>query len=129
MKKMIVGILNRSKALQFYDYNDILGISKGYSISRMRVAQDNWLIGKKLKDVGLQKEGTMILGIMRQGEGSEKYLIPHGDTEIQKNDLLTVYGRCAAMDCLFMRPKGDQGDMAHQKRKQQRESLINLEDD
>ncbi len=126
MKKIIVGILSRSKALQLHDYHDILAISKGYSISRIRVQPENWLIGKKLKELGIQKEGTTILAITRRVNAQEKHIIPHGETMIEEGDLLTIYGRCTAMDCLFMRPKGEKGDMAHQMRKQQRESLINL---
>jgi hypothetical protein len=127
MKRMILKILSRSKSLQLQDYYDILGISNGYSISRMRVQGDNWQVGKKLKELALQKEGTNILAITRTVKGEDSMLIPHGDTVIEEGDLLTVYGRDAAVNCLFMRPAGATGDEIHRKRIDQRDAIIQMD--
>lgn len=123
MKKIILKILNRNSQLQLQDYHDILGISNGYSIARMRVQADNWQIGKALKELAIQKEGTTILAITRKVKGEETMILPHGDTVIVKDDLLTVYGRDAAMSCLFMRASGAKGDKVHQLRVEQRDAI------
>jgi hypothetical protein len=123
MKKVILNILSRNKKLHLQDYHDILGIGKGYSISRMRVQSGNWQIGKTLKELSIQKEGTTILAITRKVHGEETMILPHSDTLIADDDLLTLYGRDDAMSCLFKRPAGDQGDEIHQHRVNQREAI------
>ncbi len=123
MKKIILKILSRNKNLQLQDYHDILGISNGYSISRMRVQSGNWQIGKTLKTLAIQKEGTTILSIMRTVKGEESRIQPHADTTIEEGDLITVYGRDAAMSCLFKRPAGVKGDEIHQHRIDQRNAI------
>ena len=109
------------------DYYDILGISNGYSISRMHVQGDNWQIGKTLKELAIQKEGTTILSITRKVKGKETMIYPHGDTVVEEGDRLTVYGRDAAMNCLFMRPAGAKGDDIHQLRVEQRDAIKQLD--
>ena len=126
MKKIILKILNRSSQLQLQDYHDILGISNGYSIARMRVQADNWQVGKALKELAIQKEGTTILAITRKVKGEETMILPHGETVIAKDDLLTVYGRDAAMSCLFMRASGAKGDEIHQLRVEQRAAITKI---
>ena len=126
MKKLIMKILNRSSKLQLQDYHDILGISNGYSISRMLVQGDNWQTGKTLKELAIQKEGTTILAITRKIKGKESMIFPHSDTMIEAGDLLTLYGRDAAMNCLFTRPGGAKGDEIHQLRVDQRDAIIQL---
>jgi uncharacterized transporter YbjL len=126
MKKLILNVLNRNKQLQLQDYYDILGISNGYSISRMRVQSDSWQAGKSLNELALQKEGTTILSVIRKKGGKETMLIPHGDTVIQESDLLTVYGRDEAVNCLYMREAGEQGDKVHSIRVKEQESIRQL---
>lgn len=123
MKKIILNLLNRSGKLQLQDYHDILGISNGYSISRMRVQGDNWQVGKPLKELAIQQEGTTILAITRNVKGKESMILPQGDTVIAEDDLLTVYGRDAAMNCLFMRPAGSKGNEIHRLRVDQRNAI------
>jgi hypothetical protein len=126
MKKFILKVLSQNKHLQLQDYYDILGISNGYSISRMRVQTDNWQVGKTLNELTLQKEGTTILSITRNNDGKESTLIPHSDTVIQEDDLLTVYGRDEAVNCLYMREGGEQGDKVHKIRVKQQEAIKQL---
>ncbi len=127
MKKWILKVLNRSQELELQDYYDILGISSGYSISRMLVQSENWQIGKTLEELGIQQEGTTILAIARRVKGKETMIFPHGDTVIEEGDRLTVYGRDAAMNCLFMRPAGTEGDEIHELRVEQRDAIKQLD--
>jgi len=127
MKKIIVKALNQSKQLKIYDYQEILGISKGYSISTMVVKSDNWLIGKQLKDLELNKEGTLMLSIHRNVADKEIFLIPSGETKFLKGDRLTLYGRNEACHCLSERPIGKAGNDAHNMRCDLDEKLKELE--
>ena len=60
MKKMIVRALKRSKALTIYDYQEILGMDKGYTISRMVIKQGLWVVGRQLRDLKLNDEGVLV---------------------------------------------------------------------
>lgn len=113
MKKAIVKALSLNRSLQLYDYYEILGIGKGYSISRMKIKSDNWASGKALKELDLNKEGTLVLSVHRWEDGEEKFIVPNGETVITAGDDLTVYGRCDGSECLVNRPRGRAGDEAH----------------
>lgn len=126
MKKIIVKALSLNKNLQLHDYYEILGISKGYSISRMKIHADNWTNGKMLKDLDLNKEGTLVLSVHRHTDGEEKFIVPNGDTQIETGDELTVYGRCSGSECLFNRPQGSEGDKAHAKQCLEADQITNI---
>jgi len=118
----VVRLFGKSITLNNLEH-DILGISSGDSISRMRVQADNWKVGKTLKELALQKEGSTILSLTRKIGGKEIMLLPDGDTVIEKDDLLTVYDRDVAMNGLFMRPAGSKGNKIHLLRVGQRETI------
>ncbi len=113
MKRVIVKALSRNRNLQLLDYYEILGIAKGYSISRLKIKPDNWAAGRALKELDLNKEGTLVLSIHRSDDNEEKFIVPNGDTVIRPGDDLTVYGRCDGSECLFSRQRGSEGDRAH----------------
>lgn len=123
MKRTTHRMLSRHANLQLQDYQEVLGINNGYSVARMRVMPENWQIGKTIEELALHKEGTTILSITRKVSGQDTIIIPHGGTKIQFNDLLTLYGREAAMNCLFMRPAGEKGDKIHQLRTDQLDAI------
>ncbi len=115
MKKTITGALKKVLSLNIHDYQELLGIGKGYTISQFTISNKNWATGHSIKELELNKEGTLILSINRNEEGEEKVIIPTGDTVLQKNDRVTIYGRGASCQCLSNRPKGEKGEKAHQK--------------
>ncbi len=127
MKKAIIKALSLNKELKLYDYQEILGISKGYSITRMSVKKDNWAVGKQLKDLGLNEEGTLILSIHRDVNGEEKFIIPAGKTQLEVGDRLTVFGKCTNSECLFHRPQGDEGNKIHKIRSEVEKKLKEVE--
>jgi len=128
MKGAIVKALSLNKSLVLHDYYEILGVAKGYSISRIKIKDDNWAIGHKLKDLNLNAEGTIILSINRTIEGEDKFLIPSGETEVLDGDQLTLYGRCAGGQCLAARPKGADGDARHNKHVEEQKRLEELQE-
>ena len=113
MKKSIVGMLRKFTTLHIHDYHELLGIGRGYSISRYVVAKNNWAVGHSIQELNLNKEGTLILSINRDETDEDKVIIPTGETVIQEGDQLTLYGRGTSCKCLANRPKGEKGEKAH----------------
>ncbi|MCF7893621.1 MAG: potassium transporter TrkA [Candidatus Omnitrophica bacterium] len=116
MKKVIEKALARYTSLSLFDYQEILGLRKGYTVSRIKVNKDNWMVGKELHQLNLHMEGILILAINRLVDGKEKFIgAPQAHTEIKKDDLLICYGRGQTSKQLSSRTKGKKGDSEHGK--------------
>ena len=117
MKKIIIRALRRSKALTVYDYQEILGMDKGYTISRLVIKQDLWVVGRKLRELKLNDEGVLILSINRRVNNEEKFIgAPNGETVLIEKDVLTSYGPATVCHCISRRPSGDEGEQIHNMR-------------
>lgn len=93
MKRLITKMLRKWTHLKIYDYEQLLGLSQGYSISRVAVAHNSCFRDKKLSDLK-PEEGILVLSIYRKVEGRETYIgAPHGDTVIHAGDVLICYSR------------------------------------
>ncbi len=113
---VIVRALERFTSIKVYDYEQLLGITHGYSISQFRVREDSWLAGRRLSELGLADEGVLVLGIYRNVDGREVYIgAPRGDTVIQPGDILVCYGHEETLLNLSRRVKGAQGDADHRR--------------
>jgi len=117
MKKWIRRFLQRAfPQLRVYDYTQLLGITHGYSISQIKVKKNSWLANKTLRELELDKEGILVLGIYRKTEKGEIYIgAPRGDTLIKPGDVLVCYGPENALLNLSQRLKGKEGDREHEK--------------
>jgi len=117
MKKWIRRFLNRAfPQLRVYDYTQLLGITHGYSISQIKVKRNSWLANKTLRELELDKEGILVLGIYRKSGDKEVYIgAPRGDTQIKPGDILICYGPENVLMNLSKRLKGEKGDREHEK--------------
>jgi len=117
MRKWIKRFLSSAfPELRVYDYNQLLGITRGYSISQIKVRKNSWLANKSLRELQLDKEGILVLGIYRKtGEGEVYIGAPRGDTVILPGDVLICYGPEDALLRLSQRVKGKKGDVEHEK--------------
>ena len=114
MRWLIKRALERFTSLKIYDYEQLLGLSKGYTIGEFVVKERSWLQNKKLRDLKIDEEGIIVLGIYRKiGEREEFIGAPHGDTMIKKEDRLICYGPEEAIRKLSCRLKGRGGDREH----------------
>jgi len=114
MRWLIKRALEKLTSLKVYDYEQLLGLSKGFSIGEFTVKAGSWLENKKLRDLKLDKEGILILAIYRRIRGKEQYIgVPDGDTEIKRGDKLICYGPEKAIRNLSQRLKGKKGDEEH----------------
>ncbi|WP_394352309.1 potassium channel family protein [Thermococcus sp. M39] len=116
MRKIIRRALNKFfPSLKIYDYNQLLGISRGYSIAQIKVKKNSWLANKTLRELQLDKEGVLVLGIYRKVGEKEVYLgAPSGDTKIVPGDLIVLYGPEDVLLNLSKRVKGIKGRIEHE---------------
>ena len=116
MRRWIRRFLSRAfPELRVYDYTQLLGITHGYSISQIKVKENSWLANRSLRELELDKEGILVLGIYRKTKDGEVYIgAPRGDTIILPGDVLICYGPEDALLELSQRVKGEEGDRAHE---------------
>ncbi len=106
--------LERFTHIRIYDYEQLLGLSKGYTISMINVKDNSWLAGRKLRELRLNDEGVLVLAIYRKVDGQERFIgAPRGDTIILPGDTLVCYGPEETLMNLSQRLKGPQGDREH----------------
>jgi len=93
MKRLIMRALKRWTKLQIYDYEQLLGLGHGYTISRIRIHANSPFCNKQLSEVK-PEEGILVLAIYRREAGRETHLgAPHGDTVIRAGDALICYSQ------------------------------------
>ncbi len=106
--------LEKFTHIKIYDYEQLLGLSKGYTISMISVKENSWLAGRKLRELRLNDEGVLVLAIYRKLDDQEKFIgAPRGDTVILPGDTLVCYGPEDTLMNLSQRLRGPQGDREH----------------
>lgn len=94
MRKIIKKALEKWTVLRIFDYEQLLGFNEGYTISRIIVRSDSWLVDKKLSEIRLDKQGVLILAIYRKINKKETFIGgPTGDTVVKAKDILICYSR------------------------------------
>jgi len=112
MSRVIAWALRRWTRLEIRDYAGLLHLFDEYTVREMEVEKEGWVAGKKLSELCLPEEGTMVLGIQR-ADGS--YIgAPRGASRIYEGDVMILYGRAGSLGELGSRPCGEKGDLAHQ---------------
>jgi K+/H+ antiporter YhaU regulatory subunit KhtT len=111
LSRIIEKILKRYGRLDVTDYASLLQLSGDYRISEIAIEKRHWLYRKKLKNTELREEGLNVLAITKQDGtflGS-----PSGETQIDENDTLVIYGRTESLQKLERRLKGKKGNQEH----------------
>ena len=123
MKRVIKNFLQKHSSLAVMDFQEILGLTKGYGISKFKVKKNCWIAGKSLKSLDIINEGILILIINRKIKGKIQTIgAPTADTVIQAGDELVCYGREESIKRLSERLKGHHGDLEHK-------LVVNMEKD
>jgi hypothetical protein len=112
MSRGIKWALKRWTKLEVRDYASLLHLTGDYKVSELAVAEGDWIAGRSLKELGLNREGVLVLGVERN-EGETFIGAPRGDTVIEAGDTLLLYGRGETLYDLDTRPTGAQGNKAH----------------
>ena len=127
LERAVRRALHRWTDLDTRDYYGLLKLSSDYTVTELRVREEDWVAGRSLRDCALSDEGILILGIQRN---DGHYVgAPSPDTEILAGNVLILYGREEALRELDDRRADSSGDASHrravdeQRRYQAREKL------
>ncbi len=133
LRFVILGALKRFTKLKVYDYELLLGIGRGYAIGQILVKENSWLVDRYLRELRLNEEGVLVLGIERKKGDKIVYIgAPRGDTKIKEGDKIICYGPEEVIENLSHRIKGKLGDEEHRReveKEKEREKLERLEAD
>jgi Trk K+ transport system NAD-binding subunit len=111
MNRPIAVALNQFSRLDVRDYVSLLKLSSGFAVYELLVESNDWLAGKTLVEVGLAREGVLVLGI---GRHNGNYIgAPAGNSQICAGDALVIYGPLERVEELDSRSAGVSGDQAH----------------
>lgn len=111
LSNLISRLLKHHTNLSVQDFAKLLHLAGDYQISELQVRQQDWLAEKSIAELGLRKEGVIVLGINRM-DGN--YLgAPDGETRINEGDVLLVYGRSNVIEQLDRRSADLAGDREH----------------
>jgi len=114
LSKVIEAALTRWTSIKILDYEQLLGLSKGYSISMIKVKPGSWLDGKTLRELRLRDEGILVLAVYKKGKEKEVYLgVPSLDLKLEAGDTLVCYGPSEVLSALPERLKGVKGELEH----------------
>ncbi len=114
LRYIIKKSLRKFTKLHVYDYELLLGLSKGYSIGQFKVRRNSWLANRKLESLKLKEEGILVLGIHRKSGEREIFIgAPKGEVTINPGDILVCYGPDEGIKKLSHRIKGRKGDKEH----------------
>src|SRR6476659_3667875 len=101
--------LTRFGHISVHDYTQLLRLSHRFVVWEMSVHADHWLEGRTLAESALASEGILILGIER---ANGEYLgAPRGQTRIEPNDHLILYGQQEALANLDERRRSTASDV------------------
>lgn len=121
--------LERFTSLKIYDYEELLGVSKGFSIGKFIVKKGSWLENKKLGDLRLNEEGIIVLAVYKKIKGKDKFIgAPSKDIIVSRGDTLICYGPEENIRNLSERLKGVSGDRAHREAVEKEKIIREKED-
>jgi len=125
MCSLIRWAIKRWTTLDARDYARLLHIGEEYSVSRHRVDEDDWIVGKTLGEAGLVGEGLLVLGI--ECPAGSFVGSPPADVEVRVGDDVIIYGLATRLAEMDSRTKGDDGDRAHDAATSSRENRVSEE--
>lgn len=112
------------KKVSMYDYESLLGMSKGFGIVQFQVPKKNWMENKTIGQLQLEKEGINVLGIFREIHKHEDYIgLPSNDFKIHYKDKIIIYCRDDIVENLANREKGKEGNLSRKEAEIQHKKL------
>jgi len=114
LSNLVSKALKRYTNLRVQDFAKLLHLAGDYQITELQVQSGDWLAGRSLGELGLRREGIVVLGVTRK---NGRFIgVPDGDTIIKADDVLILYGRAEGIRDLDERQHGYTGNMAHQQK-------------
>jgi hypothetical protein len=109
LTRLLEKALTRFGAVEVRDYEELLRLSKGFSISTIQVEAGSWLAGNTLGELRLTDEGVIVLNVSR--EGGTAVAMPGVRTLVEPGDRLLCYGLEDDLTRLVDRPASYGGDV------------------
>lgn len=113
LSKIINKMLKKYTDLEVQDYAAVLHLKDNYRISEKKIAENNWIANKTLRELGLRYEGITVLGIDRIGR--DYVGNPTGSFELLPDDVITIYGKEENIKSLYGRKKDYVAELQHEK--------------
>lgn len=115
IKLILKGPLKKIKQkVNLYDYETVLGLSKGYGIVTFRVGTKHWMAHKRVKTLDLDREGIVIMGVEREIHNQNEYFgAPSENFAIHPGDKVIVYSLEDSAAKLSTRERGAKGTKEH----------------
>ncbi|MGE0432769.1 MAG: TrkA C-terminal domain-containing protein [Planctomycetota bacterium] len=95
------------------DYSALLQLENHYAIAEMLIGSQDYLVGRSLIELRLNRKGVLVLGLRRQG--GAWIGAPSGEVIIRDGDTMVVYGRMESIRQLDRRKRDVEGLIAHHK--------------
>jgi K+/H+ antiporter YhaU regulatory subunit KhtT len=113
LQRWVRRALTRWTDLDTRDYEELLALSSGYTVTEFAVEEDSWVAGRTLDDCQLAEEGILVLGVQRN---DGRYVgAPRRDTKINGGNVLILYGREEQLEDLQERRSGAEGEQSHRR--------------
>jgi hypothetical protein len=127
LSRLITWALERWTDLDVRDYAGLLHLGGDYTVSEFFVdANETWITGRTLADLGLREEGVLCLAVERR-DGT--FLgAPQADTTIEVGDMLLLYGRSEAVADLADRHRGFGGWERHREAIDRHDAVVESEE-
>jgi len=90
-RPVIERLLRRSTSLNLQDYAGLLHLRGDWEVSEIEVERGSWLAEGPLEELGLDREGVIVLGVERPDGTYEG--APAGETKLDPGDNVILYGR------------------------------------
>lgn len=103
--------LRRFAKIHVHDYTRLLRIARNYVISELQVREGDWLAGYTLEQLKLANEGVLVLGIEKSN--GDYVGAPRGQSRLDANDCLILYGTQESLLDLDERRAGMEGNVQH----------------
>ena len=116
LTRLLEFALTRSGAVQVRDYEELLRVDKGYSISYISVDARSWMADRTLRELRLTDEGVIVLNILRRG--GVVLSTPGAESRLVGGDKLLCYGLEADLTRLAQRPADYKGETEHKRASQ-----------
>ncbi|QDV17514.1 TrkA-C domain protein [Gimesia panareensis] len=113
MSDFIQRALQRWTDLEIRDYAGLLRLTGDYIVVELNVNPHDWLAESSLNDLKLNDEGVLVLGIEK--DDSTYIGAPRGDTTLEVNDRVLLYGKASVLQNLDERRSGAAGNWEHHK--------------
>lgn len=96
LERLVVHLAERSPKLSVLDYAGLLQVGRGYIVGKHNLRGDEWFCGLRLAESRLRNAGVVVLGVSKPG--GEFIGAPHGETRLEPNDLISMYGRASRIE-------------------------------